>query len=114
MNNIEESKKDNSSDSPKNEDKNHETFIKPERKTLIGKPIFFNYNMNLPNINIYYNKMNIKKKTTLIQREGDWISEKCKNLNFKFRVECNLCKTPKEPKNKEEQIIENKKKRKFR
>lgn len=63
--------------------------------------------MNLANI--YFNKMNKKKKTTLIQREGDWICDKCKNLNFKFRVECNLCKTPKEPKNKEEKIIEDNK-----
>ena len=64
--------------------------------------------MNLNNF--YQNKINKIKKKTLIQREGDWICDKCKNLNFKFRVECNICKTPKEPKIKEE-TSENKNKK---
>ncbi len=32
-----------------------------------------------------------KKKKPFIEREGDWICVKCKNLNFAFRNNCNRC-----------------------
>lgn len=32
-----------------------------------------------------------KKKKPFIEREGDWICYKCKNLNFAFRTNCNRC-----------------------
>lgn len=33
-----------------------------------------------------------KKKKTFVERKGDWICMKCKNLNFSFRTMCNRCK----------------------
>ena len=36
-----------------------------------------------------------KKKKTLVEREGDWLCPKCKNLNFAFRILCNRCKLDK-------------------
>ena len=32
------------------------------------------------------------KKTHFVERQGDWICMRCKNLNFSFRVICNRCK----------------------
>lgn len=32
-----------------------------------------------------------KKKKPFVEREGDWICFKCKNLNFAFRTNCNRC-----------------------
>ena len=32
-----------------------------------------------------------KSKKTFIERPGDWICYKCKNLNFAFRTNCNRC-----------------------
>ncbi|MCQ2818099.1 MAG: zinc finger Ran-binding domain-containing protein [archaeon] len=37
-----------------------------------------------------------KKKKPFIEREGDWICSRCKNLNFAFRTCCNRCRYPKE------------------
>jgi hypothetical protein len=36
-----------------------------------------------------------RKKKPLIEREGDWLCTKCRNLNFAFRQSCNRCKLPK-------------------
>lgn len=36
-----------------------------------------------------------KSKKTFVERVGDWVCFKCKNLNFSFRVICNRCQTPK-------------------
>jgi hypothetical protein len=41
------------------------------------------------------NKYQKKKQKPFIERNGDWICGKCKNLNFAFRQECNRCKLPK-------------------
>jgi hypothetical protein len=41
------------------------------------------------------NKYQKKKQKPFIERNGDWICAKCKNLNFAFRQECNRCKLPK-------------------
>ena len=38
---------------------------------------------------------NKKNKGKFIERQGDWICERCKNLNFSFRVVCNRCKISK-------------------
>jgi hypothetical protein len=37
-----------------------------------------------------------KKKKPFIERVGDWVCIKCKNLNFSFRVVCNRCQLSKE------------------
>ena len=42
------------------------------------------------------NIKDIKKPKKFSEREGDWVCIVCKNLNFKFRVQCNICKLPKE------------------
>ena len=36
-----------------------------------------------------------KKKKVLIERTGDWLCPKCKNLNFAFRLKCNRCQLSK-------------------
>ena len=54
-----------------------------------------------------YNKYPKKKQKPFMERTGDWICKKCKNLNFAFRQECNRCKFPK----KEEYENENNEKK---
>ena len=53
------------------------------------------------NNNTYYYP---KKKGKFTERNGDWICNNCKNLNFAFRKECNRCKMHKDEnkENKEE------------
>ena len=46
-------------------------------------------------LNIVIIKCIKKKQKPFTEREGDWICNSCKNLNFAFRVECNRCKLPK-------------------
>ena len=36
-----------------------------------------------------------KKKKPFVERVGDWVCIKCKNLNFSFRIVCNRCQLPK-------------------
>ena len=38
---------------------------------------------------------NSKKKKPFVERIGDWVCLKCRNLNFSFRVACNRCKLSK-------------------
>ena len=61
-----------------------------EPTMFIGSPIFFS---NMPKY--CYNKLYKRKQKPFTEREGDWICNSCKNLNFAFRVECNRCKLPK-------------------
>lgn len=56
--------------------------------SLVINPIIKNQRNN-------NNKYQKKKQKPFIERNGDWICEKCKNLNFAFRQECNRCKLPK-------------------
>ena len=73
----------------KNESKqNHQENIEPTM--MIGTPIFFS---NIPKY--CYNKIYKRKQKPFTEREGDWVCNSCKNLNFAFRVECNRCKLPK-------------------
>lgn len=36
-----------------------------------------------------------KKKKPFVERIGDWVCIKCKNLNFSFRIVCNRCQLSK-------------------
>ena len=58
--------------------------------------------------NIYNNKYQKKKQKPFMERTGDWICKKCKNLNFAFRQECNRCKLPKNEIEQEEKKEEKK------
>lgn len=40
-----------------------------------------------------------KLKKPFVERPGDWVCIKCKNLNFAFRIHCNRCKTSKQTSN---------------
>ena len=82
--NDDNSKKENKSE---NSEKKPENF---EPTMMIGTPIFFS---NMPKY--CYNKLYKRKQKPFTEREGDWICNSCKNLNFAFRVECNRCKLPK-------------------
>jgi hypothetical protein len=70
--------------------KKKDTFINKEPKMIITTPIIFN---NIQNCRI--NKLCKKNHKPFVEREGDWICNNCKNLNFAFRKECNRCKFPK-------------------
>ena len=93
-------------DSTKIETKN-ESMSKPqeiiEPIMMIGTPIFFS---NIPKS--CYNKIYKRKQKPFTEREGDWICNSCKNLNFAFRVECNRCKLPKGADDKTNNIDEKK------
>jgi hypothetical protein len=69
--------------------------VNKEPTMIIGTPIFFS------NIHNYcFNKVYKRKQNPFTEREGDWICNNCKNLNFSFRVECNRCKLPKDSNSK--------------
>jgi hypothetical protein len=90
--NIEKEGKDNKSTEIKNESPEEgkkQNFIEPQM--LIGTPFYF---ANIPNY--CYNKMYNKKQKPFTEREGDWVCQRCRNLNFSFRTECNRCRLPKE------------------
>lgn len=81
-----------------------ESDIKPkndkiEQPMMIGTPIFI---QNIPKF--WNNKIFKKKNKVFTEREGDWVCQSCKNLNFAFRVECNRCHLPKPSNDKKEHI----------
>jgi len=51
-------------------------------------------NSSLTSLNMEENK-NDNKKSHFVERQGDWICTRCKNLNFSFRIVCNRCKISK-------------------
>ena len=73
---------------------NHNLYLKNQ---FLGNN--FNVNKNFFENNFNYNSYSPKnkngdekkKKKPFIEREGDWIRVKCKNLNFAFRNNCNRC-----------------------
>ena len=83
---------ENISKEKKNESGNctHKAYENIEPTMMLGTPIFFS---NMPKY--CYNKLYKRKPKPFTEREGDWICNSCKNLNFAFRVECNRCKLPK-------------------
>lgn len=42
-----------------------------------------------------FNKYQRRKPRPFVERIGDWICKKCRNLNFAFRNKCNRCGLPK-------------------
>ena len=93
----------NKLDSQTNEDLNKEKEIDNCEKSKINEKmlptIFVPTSLIInpilkPQKNIYNNNNNKyqKKKRHFTERNGDWICNNCKNLNFAFRQECNRCK----------------------
>ena len=60
-----------------------------QKLSQISKMLNNNYKNYIQSNPIINSKDNRKKK--LIHKKGDWICNKCKNLNFAFRKECNKC-----------------------
>ena len=77
---------------------NHSNTNNLHSNNLYFKNQFFGNNFCL-NMNLFHNNYSSKKqsenekkkKKLFIEREGDWICTKCKNLNFSFRNSCNRC-----------------------
>lgn len=62
----------------------------------LSQMVFPNSHFNLANNILMGNTFNQtddknKNQKPLIEREGDWICMRCKNLNFAFRIQCNRC-----------------------
>jgi len=54
-----------------------------------------NMNMQPQGTEFSMNQDSKKKKKPFVERVGDWVCIKCKNLNFSFRVICNRCQLTK-------------------
>jgi len=68
---------------------NKDDSLTKEKINIVKKSSYTNVNNN--NNDEYITK----KLGTFVERQGDWICMRCKNLNFSFRVVCNRCKIPK-------------------
>ena len=95
---FEEEKTTFDEDYEKNEEmkKNIKEIIKTQFEKLFKDE---EININIHNDN--NKKMKNKKKkrrgklTNYNKRKGDWLCDKCLNINFNFRIECNICKAKK-------------------
>lgn len=107
--NIQEKESSNKEEKKEELNNNTKPNEKKEQPVIIGTPIFFNTIPTIPKF--CYNKMYKRKTKVFTEREGDWVCNNCKNLNFAFRVECNRCHLPKgstEKKEVPENVKENK------
>ena len=55
-----------------------------------------NYTNNNTKTNKKKKKKKIKKLKSYNIRKGDWLCPKCNNINFSFRIKCNICGINKE------------------
>ena len=80
-----------------NNDKNILEKMKPLLNEIdnIEEPKPFEYNEYISNKKIKRNNKNKKKKNKKMKnyniRKGDWQCQHCKNINFHFRIICNVC-----------------------
>ena len=74
------------SNNPKEEDKMLNTVFVPTS-------LFINPITKPPKT--FCNKYQRRKPRPFVERIGDWICKKCRNLNFAFRNKCNRCGLPK-------------------
>ena len=80
-----------------NNDKNILEKMEPLLNEIdnIEEPKPFEYNEYIPNNRIKRNNKNKKKKNKKMKnyniRKGDWQCQYCKNINFHFRIICNVC-----------------------
>ena len=70
-------------------------------KKKLGNINLYNYQNAKNNFKKKINKVGIKnkknkKKKEFIEKEGDWLCFRCKNINFSFRDKCNKCHLLKE------------------
>ena len=95
----------------KNDNINRTTENKKDEKMLqtVFVPTSLIINPIIKAPKIINNKYPKKKMKPFSERSGDWICQKCKNLNFAFRHECNRCKFPKKESMDETETQEKKK-----
>jgi len=68
-------------------------FIKRHNSENVGRKQ--SSTSSLTSLNLEENKTEFTKKSHFVERQGDWICTRCKNLNFSFRIVCNRCKISK-------------------
>ena len=79
------------------------TSNKPENNTkdedkmfntvFVPTSLFINRMTKTPKT--FCNKYQRRKPRPFVERIGDWMCKKCRNLNFAFRNKCNRCGLPK-------------------
>ena len=73
--------------------KNYNTFFS---FNLNNEYFMNNFFINNPIKRGFINDKNKLGKKNFKERKGDWICSNCNNLNFAFRIQCNICKRLKE------------------
>ena len=63
--------------------------ITSENLSILYKDLNYDFSLFCKNNNNQGNP--VKKHKPFMEREGDWVCSKCKNLNFAFRTRCNRC-----------------------
>ena len=93
FNSPDDKKTEDKSDKSENTNKTHKTTSQDKHKTSSAHS-----NKNCSNDSISEDRSlspNSKKKKPFVERIGDWVCLKCRNLNFSFRITCNRCQLSK-------------------